>query len=70
MATFYRVDRHTNLRQERSYPIYTRDNTSTWMACIVAITAIIGVFTYETGHWRTHSQIMPTTTSEVTAPSG
>jgi hypothetical protein len=71
MAAFDREDVYANLRQGRSHPIYARrDNTPTWIAGIIALATIIGVFTYESGYWGTHPNVMTTPTSEVTAPSG
>jgi hypothetical protein len=70
MAAFDREDVYSSLRQGRSYPNYTRDNTPAWIAGIIALATIIGAFTYESGYWGTHLNVMTTPTSEVTAPSG
>jgi hypothetical protein len=70
MAAFDREDVYTSLRQGRSYPSYTRDNTPAWIAGIICLATIIGGLTYESGYWGTHSRAMTTPISEVTAPTG
>jgi hypothetical protein len=70
MAAFDIEDVYTSLRQGRSYPSYTRDNTPAWIAGIICLATIIGGFTYESGYWGTHPNAMTTPISEVTAPAG
>jgi hypothetical protein len=63
MAAFDRDDRELHLQHGRSYPMLgRRDYTTAWIAGIVAVIAIVGVFTYESGYWGTHA----TSTSPVT----
>ena len=69
MAAFDREDVYASLHQRR-YPIYTRDNTPAWIAGIICLATIIGAFTYESGYWGTHPNVITAPTSEVTAPSG
>ena len=66
MASFHELNRTE--RAERTYPMYVRNNTPAWIAGIVALAAIIGVFTYESGFWGTHPSPMTTPTHEMTAP--
>jgi hypothetical protein len=55
MAAFDRDDRSFDQQHGRSYPMLGRDYTPAWIAGIVAVVAIVGVFTYESGYWGTHA---------------
>jgi hypothetical protein len=69
MAAFDRDDRNTDLRQERSYPMSARDHTPAWIAGVVIVAAIIGLFAYGNGAWRTHPSVGTTPpTHQTTAP--
>jgi hypothetical protein len=57
MAAFDRED--INPQHARSYPMLgRRDYTPAWIAGIVAVVAIVGIFTYESGYWGTHATSM------------
>jgi hypothetical protein len=47
MTSFHELKRSG--RAERSYPTYVRDRTPAWIAGLVALAAISGLFVYETG---------------------
>ena len=50
MTSFHELKRSG--RAERSYPTYVRDRTPAWIAGLVALAAISGLFVYEAG-WIT-----------------
>jgi hypothetical protein len=51
MAIFDRDDLNGNdIRPKRGYPGVVRSNASAWIAGIVIVAAIIGVFAYESGN--------------------
>jgi hypothetical protein len=51
MAIFDRDDLSDNdVRPERGYPSDVRSNAPAWIAGIVIVAAIIGVFAYESGN--------------------
>jgi hypothetical protein len=41
--------RPTEVRHEHSYPMSVRNNTPAWIAGVVILGAIIGIFAYESG---------------------
>jgi len=69
MAAFDRDDPNANLRQERSYPMSAPNHAPAWIAGVVIVVAIIGLFSYGNGTWRTHPSVGTTPpTHEMTAP--
>ena len=74
MAAFDRDDvtgnrQFTNdLRPDRGFPTSVRTNAPAWIAGVVIVAALIGVFVYESGNRATHPSVAPTPTHEMTAP--
>jgi hypothetical protein len=66
MTSFDRDDMNTNLRPERSYPISAPNHTPAWIAGVVIVAAIIGLFAYGSGNWGTHPGAATTPTHEMT----
>jgi hypothetical protein len=68
MTNFDRDDENTNLRPERSYPMSGSNHAPAWIAGIVVVAAIVGVFAYGSGTWSTHRSVTTPPTHEMTQP--
>ena len=66
MASFHELNRTE--RAERSYPMSAPNNAPAWIAGIVIVVAIIGLFSYGSGTWGTHHSMMTAPTHEMTTP--
>ena len=55
-------------RVERSYPMSASNDTPAWIAGIIIVAAIIGLFAYGSG-WRTDPSVVTPPTHEMTQPA-
>jgi len=66
MASFHELNRTE--RAERSYPMSAPNHAPAWIAGVVIVVAIFGLFSYGSGTWGTHRSVTTTPTHEMTAP--
>jgi hypothetical protein len=52
----------------QSYPISVPSHTTEWIAGVVILAAIIGLFFYGSGTWDTHHDVMTSPSHETAIP--
>jgi hypothetical protein len=57
----------TEVRHGHSYPMTAPNHTATWIAGLVGLAVVIGVFAHEYGSWRTRPNVA-NPTQEMTQP--